>query len=336
MASVGTPVVRRIAQVSRGAETPAQLLARVGLSPEPDAAWAGESVAVDAYYDLVERAAGPGDHGLPFRYAEALRVDDLGALGLALKTAPTARDALGRLVRYVLVLSDTLEYELLDWPWGAVLALTGRPARRRGAALANECALAAVTSALRQILGVRLVPREVTFRHDPPADDGPHRAFFGCAVTFGAPLDGVHLRAEQLTRRTLLGDEGLSAYLLAQLDDLRARAPERSTVAAVRGAVADGLPDGRPSRARVAGRLGMSERTLQRRLAEDGASFQGVVADVRREAAEALLRSGGHSLAEVAFLAGFSDQSAFTRAFKRWTGTTPASFRPPGGDAGSR
>lgn len=323
MSSVGTPVVRLIARVSQGPERPEELLARVGLSPEPEpSGWAGEAVDADAYYDLLERAAGADDHGLPFRYAEALRVDDLGALGLALKTAPTVAGALHRLVRYILVLSDTLEYELAD----GTIALTGRPGHRRGAALANECALAAIVSTLRQIVGARLVPREVTFRHPAPASDAPHRSFFGCPVTFAAPIDGVHFSDDQLARRTLLADDGLSAYLLAQLDELRARAPERTLVTAVRGAIADALPDGQPGKAQIARRLGMSERTLQRRLTDDGTSFQALVTEARREAAEALLRSGDHSLAEVAFLAGFSDQSAFTRAFKRWTGTTPAQW----------
>jgi AraC-like DNA-binding protein len=271
--------------------------------------------------------AGPEDHGLPFRYAEALHPDDLGALGLALKTAPTVADALRRLVRYILVLSDTLEYELLDRPWGQAFTLNGRPHHRRGASLANECALAAVTSALRQSVGMPLAPREVTFRHAAPSTDRFHREFFGCAVAFQAPLDALHLSSEQLSQRTLLADEGLSAYLLAQLDDLRAQRSERSLVAAVRGAVADSLPDGQPSRSQIARRLGMSERTLHRRLADDGESFQTLATQARREAAESLLGSQHHNLVDVAFLTGFSDQTAFTRAFKRWTGMTPASYR---------
>ena len=209
MGSVGSPVIRRIVDVARSPEDPGALLASVGLSPDTDrSAWAGESVDEDAYYGLLERVAGDHDPELPFRYAEAIRPDDLGALGLALKTAPTVADALGRLIRYVLVLSDTLEYELLDEPSGRVFALTGRPHHRRGAALANECALGAVTSALRSIVGARLVPAEVTFRHAAPADDAPHRAYFGCPVSFGAPLDGIHLDPAMLGRPTLLADEG--------------------------------------------------------------------------------------------------------------------------------
>ena len=75
----------------------------------------------------------------------------------------------------------------------------------------------------------------------------------------------------------------------------------------------------------------MSERTLHRRLAEERESFQDLVTGVRREAAESLLGSGRHRVVEVAFLTGFSDQTAFTRAFKRWTGLTPAAFREHAG-----
>lgn len=328
MGSVGSPVVRRIVQVARGPEPPEDLLASVGLSAEtPAAAWAGESVDEDAYYDLLERVAGDHDPGLPLRYGEAIDPDDLGALGLALKTAPTVDDALRRLIRYILVLSDTLEYELVDRPWGQVFALTGRPHHRRGAALANECALAAVTSMVRRVAGTRVVPRELTFRHPAPPTDRFHLELFGCPVTFDAPLDGVHLTTEQLARPTLLGDEGLSAYLLAQLDELRAETAARTLVSEVRGAVADALADGQPSKSQIARRLGMSERTLHRRLAEEGASFQDLVTRTRQDAAESLLRSDGPSVADVAFLTGFSDQTAFTRAFKRWTGQTPAAFR---------
>jgi AraC-like DNA-binding protein len=331
MESVGAPVVRRIVEVARCDARPEDLLADVGLAPEAEGAtWSGESVDADAYYGLLERVAGPDDPGLPFRYGAAIRLDDMGALGLAMKTAPTVGDSLRRLIRYVLVLSDTLEYELLDRPGGRVVALTGRPHHRRGMALANECALAAVVSCVRQSTGTDLAPEEICFGHAAPPDDRYHRQYFGCPVTFGSPVDGVRFDDQQLARPTVLADEGLSAYLLAQLDDLRSRKTDRSLVGAVRGAVADALADGQPSRSQIARRLGVSERTLHRRLAEHGESFQTLATQARRDAAESLLRSDRHNLADVAFLTGFSDQSAFTRAFKRWTGQTPAAYRSAG------
>lgn len=327
MPSVGTPVVRRLIGVSRSDVPHDQLLAELGLPSEPEAPWTGQSVSADAYYELLERVAVPDDPELPFRYGASITLDSVGALGLAMKTAPTVADLLKRLIRYVLVLSDTLDYELLDEPDGFTFALIGRPHHRPGAALANECALAAVVSMIRQATGSTISPRSVGFRHPQPADDTPHRDYFGCPVWFDAHVDGVRLDAEQLSRPTLLADDGLSTYLLAQLDDLKARAADRSLVAVVRGVVADTLADGQPSKSDIARRLGMSERTLHRRLAEDGANFQTLVTEARRDAAESLLQSSGHSLADVAFLTGFGDQTAFTRAFKRWTGLTPAEYR---------
>ncbi|MEZ5230925.1 MAG: AraC family transcriptional regulator ligand-binding domain-containing protein, partial [Acidimicrobiales bacterium] len=113
MGSVGAPVIRRIVEVS-GTDCPAELLAELGLSASNDPLDAGTpAIDANAYYDLLERVTRSDDHGLPFRYADALQAEDLGVLGLAMKTAPTVNDALRRLIRYVLVLSDTLEYELV-------------------------------------------------------------------------------------------------------------------------------------------------------------------------------------------------------------------------------
>jgi AraC-like DNA-binding protein len=84
--------------------------------------------------------------------------------------------------------------------------------------------------------------------------------------------------------------------------------------------------DDATSRLRDAAR-GLSARPFHRRLSEHGMSFQALTEETRRDLAEGLLRDERHSLAEIAFLTGFSEQSAFTRAFKRWMGTTPATYR---------
>lgn len=330
MGSVGTPVARRMIDVAQGPHSRAELLASVGLTDEPDAEWVGQAIDEDVYYDLVERITGDDDPEFPLRYGRALQPSDLGALGLVMKTSPTVGDALGRMVRYILVLSDTLQYSLADEPGGRSFALTGRPAHRRGAMIANECALAAVASILDDSAAGPVRPTRVTFRHAGPPSVAAHEAHFGCRVLFDAPTDALHFSTAELRRPMALADAGLSAYLSAQLDTLRARTAERSVVDAVRGAVADALPEGQPSKSRIARRLGMSERTLHRRLADHGVTFQDIATETRRAAAESLLTSTDHSLAEVAFLTGFSDQTAFSRAFKRWTGQSPAAFRDAG------
>jgi AraC-like DNA-binding protein len=328
MSAITAQIVLRFVAAAEGTEAPEALLARVGVSPDVDPTTAlRQMVDLDAYYDLLERAAGADDHGLPFRYAASLRPEDFGALGLALETARNVRGALERLARYVLVISDSLEYELRDGGAQGALLMRGRPHHRRGARLANEAAFAAVTSLVRQITGASVVPASVSLRHPRPASIAPHRSFFGCPLRFGAPENALAFDGGTLATETRLSDEGLSAFLLARLEEERERLAGRSLEARVHRAVIHSLCDGPPSRAQIARRLGMSERTLQRRLAQGGLSFRAVAARARREVAESLLSHPDHTLAEVAFLTGFSEQSAFQRAFKRWSGQTPLAFR---------
>ena len=102
---------------------------------------------------------------------------------------------------------------------------------------------------------------------------------------------------------------------------------ETDFLAGVREAIADGMRDGDFKLARVAAKLAMSPRSLQRRLLEEGAVFKALVDDTRLRLALDFLRHGGHTLTEIAFLLGYSEVSAFHRAFKRWTGLTPSGCR---------
>lgn len=331
MSDVTAQIVIRFVSAARAPETVAALLQRVGLTAELQTSEAlHRKVAIETYYDLLERAAGADDHALPIRYGQSVRPEDFGAMGLALKTALDLREALERILRYVAVLTNSLGYALQAHDGDWVFALQDRPHHRRGAQLANEGALCAVLSLLRQIATAPVTPLSVSFRHPPPADCSEHRRFFGCPIAFAADLDRLCFDAGTLAIATRLGDPGLSAFLLAHLEGLRARAAEPSLVESVRRAVADALCDGPPRQARIARRLGMSERTLHRRLADHGESFRSIAEGARRELCESLLADPSHSLAEVAFLTGFSEQSAFQRAFKRWSGQTPTAFRKAG------
>lgn len=270
MSVVTAQIVMRFAQVAEGATEP--LLERVGLAADTPVATAlRQSVASEDYFAFLERAAPTGDHTLGLRYGAAIRPEDFGAMGLAFKTAATLEQSLQRLVRYIWVLTDALGYELSqDEP--VRLAMCGRPPHRRGACIANEGALAAIVSLLRQC-SADVHPVTVSFRHPAPASTEAHRDYFGGPVRFAADEDALMFAPEVLARPTRLGDEGLSAYLLAQLDAMEAELKERSLEARVRRAIADALCDGAPNRAHVARQLGMSDRTLHRRLADEGSPF---------------------------------------------------------------
>lgn len=194
--------------------------------------------------------------------------------------------------------------------------------------LSNEASLVSAVAIARQACPGPLAPIRVLVGHPAPKSVAAHEDWFGCPVAFGAPLDAILYSEEALSRPNILGDEGISRYLVSHLDaELTEVSREAPLVRRAKNAVAQALSEGAPKMADVARGLGLSARSFHRRLSEHGLSFQTLTEDTRRELAEGLLQDESHSLAEIAFLTGFSEQSSFTRAFKRWVGTTPASFR---------
>ena len=327
--AVSSQFIRKLVAAAEHLEDPAAMLATVGLSAEADATTATQQmVAAAAFYDLLDRLEVENDPEFPFRYAQGATPDDFGALGLALKTAETLRGTLERLIRYYLLLTDTAHYELeahLDGAW----FIFHRPMPDRAAVrIANECALAAVVSLLRQVSRSDVSPIAVSFTHLRPVNTETHHRYFGGSVSFEAEQNALLLSHELLNTKSALGDEGLSRFLLTHLEkDLQKRQASQSLEVQIQQVVADALSDGVPKMAQVARQLGTSERTLHRRLAERDRTYQTLVDETRRNVAESLLRHTDYSLADVAFLSGFSEQSSFQRAFKRWGQQTPATFR---------
>ena len=165
-------------------------------------------------------------------------------------------------------------------------------------------------------------------KHGPPASVSAHERYFGCPVHFAAGEDSLAISSETLRRPNHLSDDGISRFLLTHLDaEIEALGAEIPVRALVEREISRSLSSGVPRMADIARRLAMSQRTLHRRLADSGLSFKSLVDDTRRHVAASLVRGSSYSLTEVAFLAGFSEQSAFNRAFKRWTGHTPTAFR---------
>ena len=310
-------------------EDPVAMLASVGLSPEVDATTAVQQmVAANAFYDLIERLGVEDDPEFPFRYANGTTPDDFGALGLALKTAETLRGTLERLIRYFLLLTDTGNYEFQECSDSAWFIFHRPVPDRTAVRIANECALAAIVSLLRQVSKSPVSPIAVSFTHERPGITEAHSRFFGGSVSFGAEQNAVLLSYELLDTKSALADEGISRFLMTHLDnDLQKAQGSRSLEIQVKQAVADALGDGVPKVAQIARRLGISERTLHRRLTNQNLTYQSLVDETRREVAKSLLKHTQYSLADVAFLSGFSEQSSFQRAFKRWFQQTPASFR---------
>lgn len=301
-----------------------------GAGIDPDAPW-DPKVMIPAvtYYEMLERIAEQIDvTELPVHVGASMRCDEYGALGLAWKAAPTLLASCARVERYARIWTGVVTYELRDDPRGILFVLHRPGERRLGMRLSNEATLASAVSISRQVCPVPFSPLEVFVQHREPKSKSFHEAWFGCPVTFDADLDAVLISREAMERQNILGDEGISRYLMSHLDaELANVATTSPVVNQAKDAIARALSEGTPRMADIAKRLGLSARSFHRRLSEHGLSFQTLTDETRRELAEGLLRDEQHSLAEVAFLTGFSEQSSFTRAFKRWLGTTPASYR---------
>ncbi len=282
------------------------------------------------YYRLLETLAARErpDVGFHVRAAATMRCEDFGAVGLAIKSAPTLRAAFSRQHRYTRLFNTASQFSLQETADGARWRHHRSEPAREGLYLSNEGSMVTFVSLCREVNAPDFVPASVQYRHRPVGSVAALEAYFGCPVTFGADVDALEFDAAQFDAPNAVGDESIWRFFSGHLDETLARLEEEDGIdRQVVLRIADTLSDGIPTIGAVASQLGMSARTLQRRLAERGRTFQVLVEEARRQLAENLLMSTRYSLAEIAFLTGFSEQSAFTRAFKRWAGETPRAYR---------
>jgi AraC-like DNA-binding protein len=161
-----------------------------------------------------------------------------------------------------------------------------------------------------------------------PTSDTVRERLFGLSPTYRHPCAEMLIDGDSWHMPTHRADPFLHATLKALAAQLQLTQPGDSTLErALRVRLRDALAQGRADAPRMAVLLGVSERTLQRRLTELGRSFSDVVEDFRREEAARLLATPGLHLVEVAGRLGYAEQTSFTRAFRRWTGTTPGAWR---------
>jgi AraC-like DNA-binding protein len=308
--------------------------ARRGLLPsagvDPDATPAPEHMIDDgAFFGLLERLSDEtaGGRDVALRVGASMRCDDYGAFGLAFKSAVDLASAYHRVERYGRVVTSIANFRVVHGSRTARMEVIAVPPMRPGLRRTHELALAAAAALSREV-SPAFSAVGAHFTADAPEDPSAFAAHFDCPLHFGAPFDALEVHHEQLQQPNRVGDAAISRFFDAHLDGALAELPEDGGLARRVGAeIAQALSEGVPSLQRVAARLGMSGRTLQRRLGASGVGYKDLVAHTRRELAERLLRRSDYGLAEVAFLTGFSDQSTFTRAFKRWSGQTPREYR---------
>jgi AraC-like DNA-binding protein len=317
---------------ARDAETAALAACRLGI--DATAVDADETPATESAIQAALEASADafGEPHLALRLPDDLPLRRYGLAELAARSTATLRDGIARLAAYAPLIHPAIVCSLDEA--GDEATWTQRtPSRPRGLGLhANEYAVAYPLSHARRETGEPLSTTRAWFSNARPRDIAPLHRFFGTReVAFGCEDSGFALPRAALDRPMRGGDP----RLLATADDLaRAAMLAQPRTSGLLTAVASRIEAFLPNEATivsVARTMHMSGRTLQRRLDAEHTAFSEVVDDVRERLARRWLDEGTQSLAEVAYALGFSDLGAFSRAFKRWTGQPPGSFRDRAG-----
>jgi AraC-like DNA-binding protein len=283
---------------------------------------------LDRYCVLFEQAASQtGVHDFGLRFGAAYRLENMGPLAeLALNSA-TLGDALKNLCHYfpalqehsTLALRDDgdlvrLEYQIRD----------GRILHRRQDA---ELSIGIFNRLFIRCFGPAWSPAEIHFEHLRAAEAGTYTSLLNAPVYFGQPTNAILLRRELLRHPMPAARPEKIPLLAATLSRRAAQARPDDFIGRVVQEIRAGFATNAADITTVSARLNMSRATLYRSLAAEGLDFSNLTETIRKELALAYLAHPHIPLTEIATLLGYSEQSAFSRAFKRWTGKAPAGFR---------
>ena len=326
LAAAATGIVEQIER--RGGDIDS-IFGNTGLSP----AMAGSPtlpIKLACFCRLFEEAAhhtGDGNFGLWF--GNQFQPHDLGLWGYLAVSSPTLGTALRKIIE---TFPFHQQHSLLRLaPQGNGLLMLQYQIRapdiveRRQDA---ELSLGMFLNIFRECLGRGWTPETVYFEHPRPLDPDEHETAFGAPAYFSQPTNALVFRPSVLEHPMPRRDPRMMAMMHACLEALGSKVEDcEPLIDRVRMVVRTRLPEGRPSLEAIGEDLRVSPASIRRELARVGFTYKGLVQTVRRELAFAYLRQGHLPLSEIAFLLGYSELSAFSRAVRRWTGRSPKTVR---------
>ena len=307
---------------------PQPLLAKAGVlrskrSDEP------ENVAADSQLRFLDYAADALDNSiLGFQLAQQADLREAGVVYYVMAASRDVAQAVRNLVRYLAVANESLQLLVSESGKITVLTVKTRLPRHIDRHF-SEFGIALIVRGFREMTGTSLRPEAVTFAHGRNADIAHIERFLGCPVEFGAAADTVSISTPLLATPIRTSDNYLLAILREHCESILA---ERGKVSGALRATVENelvrlLPHGKAQVQEVASTLGMSSRTLARRLEQENARFVEIVDELRRDLAMRYLRDRGMSLSQISWLLGYSEVSSLNHACKRWTGKSPKALR---------
>ena len=267
------------------------------------------------------------DDFLGFHLAENLDLRELGLLYYVPASSETLADALRRLKRYSTVGNEGVALRVRE---GKDLAVTFHyvGVRRLSDRHQIEWFLTFLVRLSRQLTNRRLLPSRVSLCHRRKEGRSELERFLGCNVVFGADADEVVFPGATKEMPAVNADPFLNKLLIKYAEEARSHREGGGTfLVGLENAIAPLLPHGKVRAAEIARRLSISPRTLARRLASEGLTFTGTLAELKADLARRYLNDEDLAISQIAWLLGYRQVSAFTHAFKRWTGKTPREAR---------
>jgi AraC-like DNA-binding protein len=280
---------------------------------------------------LNEAARATNDDCFGLHFGEHFDPKDIGPLIYVALNSPTIGAGIQNVERYLHVYDSSAKWSFeVEGQRGSIrFVLTDLDVK--DLRQSNEHGMALVLNTLRMMLGSQWAPLEVQFAHGVPEQLAEHHRIFRAPVLFGFDTNTLVIDRSLTEAQVPAADGKLYPIVKRYLDQtLNAIPQEDELFTTVRKTIAESMREGDPTLARVAKKLAVSPRTLERRLEERGMRFKKLMDDTRRRFAMDYLEAREHTLTEVAFLLGYSEVSAFNRAFKRWTGVTPMHYRRNG------
>lgn len=284
-------------------------------------------IPLDQWGEMLERASRHMDDPLiGLHVGQTITSRHLGVLGTLLFACADFGSALQRLLRYQRVAFDaTPMVSRID---GGSLDLSWDSRGYRATGLIDEIAASVIVHFSRHLSRAPVSPRAVLFAHAAHTDAAAFEANFGCPVLFEQPATAVRFGLDALALPLKSPDPALIAVLEQHAENLLSKLPQDDEfVDKVRRAITQLLREGEPDIAQVSARLCSSQRTMQRRLGDAGTTFRRELNLVRCELARNYLRDARLQVVDIALLLGYSEHSAFTRAYREWTGRTPQQER---------
>ncbi|MFA5956598.1 AraC family transcriptional regulator [Hyphomicrobium sp.] len=326
MASAATGVVKFIERQRGDVD---RIFGNAGMSPEM-AGLPTLQLSLSSYCRLFEESARiTRNDNFGLWFGNSFDTRDLGLVGYAALSASTLGDALNTLIDLFPLHQQSSSISLVKSPDGLVrleyrIVAPQIIERRQDA----ELSLGMRLNLIREAMGPSWAPEEVHFEHPKPEAWREHERAFGSPVFFSQPANAIIFRQQILKQMMPAADSRLMSAMKLCLERLSERRDVRSSITdRIRSAVRARLPEGFPAIEGIAAELRLPLSTVQRELHYDGLNYSTLVENTRRDLALSYVRQRQLSFSEIAFLVGYSELSAFSRAVRRWTGLSPRALR---------